>query len=273
MTPLLAIVIVSAGVCLLAWVASLISGDTSWVDRIWSIVPVVYLWIVAGFAHLDNVRLDVMVLLVTVWGARLTFNFARRGGYSGMEDYRWAVLRASMSRWQFQLFNLFFIVLYQNLLLVLITLPALTAFSHRSNSFGIVDLLLALLFLACTTGETIADQQQWDFQEAKRAVIEAGQIPESRFLTTGLFAYSRHPNYFFEVAQWWLLFAMGAWSARSLVEWTAIGPVLLTVLFVGSTRFTEGISLSRYPEYAQYQATTPAVIPWPRRARRVVETA
>ena len=55
-----------------------------------------------------------MAVLVTAWGARLTFNFARKGGYTGMEDYRWAVLRGRMKPWQFQLFNLFFIVLYQN---------------------------------------------------------------------------------------------------------------------------------------------------------------
>ena len=65
-----------------------------------------------------------MALLVTLWGARLTFNFARKGGYSGVEDYRWAVLRGRMTPRRFQIFNLLFIVLAQNALLVLIALPA-----------------------------------------------------------------------------------------------------------------------------------------------------
>jgi steroid 5-alpha reductase family enzyme len=51
-------------------------------------------------------------------------------------------------------------------------------------------------------------------------------------------------------------------AARSVLEWTVIGPVLLTLLFVGSTRFTEKISLSRYPEYELFRRSTSAVIPW-----------
>jgi steroid 5-alpha reductase family enzyme len=272
MTPIPEVTLIAATVCALAWVASLITGDTSWVDRIWSIVPAVYVWVFALFAHLDNERLDVMAIAVTVWGARLTFNFARRGGYSGVEDYRWSVLRASMPRWQFQLFNFFFIVLYQNFLLVLIALPAYTAYQLRGTSFGFLDLVLVAIFLACTLGETIADQQQWNFQSNKHREIAAGRVPAEQFLQTGLFRYSRHPNYFFELAQWWLVFLLGAVAARSVMEWTVIGVVLLTALFIGSTSFTEKITLSKYPEYSLYQQRTSAVIPWsPRRQRRTAE--
>ena len=272
MTPILLVTLISSAVCVIAWFASLITGDTSWVDRIWSVVPAVYVWVFAGFAHLENTRLDAMAVIVTIWGARLTFNFARKGGYSGVEDYRWAILRSSMTRWQFQIFNLLFIVLYQNFLLVLISLPAYTAFENRHTAFGFFDLVLVVLFLACTVGETIADQQQWDFHQKKNAVVSAGGTPPEQFLQTGLFRYARHPNYFFELAQWWLLFFMGALAARSLAEWTVIGVVLLTALFVGSTNFTEKISLSKYPDYANYQKSTSAIIPWfPRSERRVAE--
>jgi steroid 5-alpha reductase family enzyme len=74
-----------------------------------------------------------MAILAVAWGARLTFNFARRGGYSGMEDYRWEVVRAGMKPWQFQVFNLLFIVIAQNVLLALIAMPALTAYQHQST--------------------------------------------------------------------------------------------------------------------------------------------
>ncbi len=262
MTPLIVVVITSAAGCAFAWIASHVTADTSWVDRMWSIVPVIYVWEFAGAAHLHSARLNVMGVVVTIWGVRLTYNFARKGGYVGVEDYRWAVLRGSMSKRKFQLFNLFFIVLYQNALLVLITLPAWTAYQHRSQPFTFVDLLLSVSFLACTVAETIADQQQWDFQTAKLSLIEAGAVPDQKFIQTGLFRFSRHPNYFFEIAQWWLLFFFGVVAARSIVEWTILGPILLTLLFIGSTRFTEKISLSHYPEYAQYQRSTSAVIPW-----------
>ena len=118
---------VAAVACVFAWTASLVSGDTSWVDRMWSLLPETYVVIFAGFAHFTNARLTIMAILTTLWGARLTFNFARKGGYRGVEDYRWGVLRDSMTTWQFQLFNFFFIVIYQNLLLVLIALPAWSA--------------------------------------------------------------------------------------------------------------------------------------------------
>lgn len=265
MSPFAVVAIIAGVACVFAWTASLVTGDTSWVDRLWSIVPVIYVWVFAITAHLQSARLDVMAIVVSVWGARLTYNFARKGGYTGVEDYRWSVLRASMTRWQFQLFNLCFIVLYQNALLVLISLPAWTAYQHRGASFGVLDVVLAIAFLACTLAETVADQQQWDFQLRKSAQVRAGQDPTPRFVQTGLFRFSRHPNYFFEIAQWWLLFLFGAVAARSVVEWTVVGPFLLTLLFIGSTRFTEKISLSKYPEYALYQRTTSPVIPWRRR--------
>ena len=262
MSPLVVVILLAACTCVFAWITSLITGDTSWVNRIWSIVPVVYVWVFAGFAHLDNSRLDVMAALVTVWGIRLTFNFARKGGYSGDEDYRWDVLRSSMTQWRFPLFNFFFIVLYQNFLLVLITLPALTAFNHRSVPFGPLDLVLTALFFVGTVGETIADQQQWEFQSWKKIQAAENKIPVPQFVQSGLFTYSRHPNFFFEQFQWWVLFFMGASAAASIFQWTIAGPFLLTLLFVGSTAFTEKITRSRYPEYAKYQRSTSAMIPW-----------
>jgi steroid 5-alpha reductase family enzyme len=266
MTPLLFVILLAGAVVLFVWVASLISHDNSWVDRLWSVVPVVYVWIFAAFAGLSDPRLDVMAALVTIWGARLTFNFARKGGYSGVEDYRWAVLRARMPRWQFEIFNFFFISLYQNVILLLIALPALTAYVHRSTPFGPLDAVIAVVFLGFTIGETVADQQQWNFQARKKA----GRADFSpRFLSSGLWRFSRHPNFFFEQAQWWALFFFGAVAAGSVLQWTVLGAVLLTALFVGSTIFTESISMSKYPEYADYQATTSAVVPWmPRTGRR-----
>src|SRR5260370_32612960 len=100
--------LIFAGACALTWLLSLVTREHSWVDRLWSIIPVVYLAVFASAAGFANARLDVMFGLVALWGARLTFNFARKGGYApGGEDYRWAVLRARMPPWQFQPFNLF----------------------------------------------------------------------------------------------------------------------------------------------------------------------
>jgi steroid 5-alpha reductase family enzyme len=270
MTALTVVLVLFAVTCAFCWIASLITKDTSWVDRIWSIVPVAYVWIFAGFAigeGKDAARLVIMAVLATLWGARLTFNFARKGGYTGMEDYRWAILRGRMKPWQFQVFNLLFIVLYQNALLVLITLPALVALENPAP-FGVWDLVFAALFLAFLVGEFTADQQQWNFHQAKK---RAGGYLEPGFATAGLFRVSRHPNFFFEQAQWWAFYALGASAAAAsglgvwggAVNWSVVGAALLTVLFIGSTIFTESISASRHPAYAEYQRTTSMLVPWP----------
>ncbi|MCR2819784.1 DUF1295 domain-containing protein [Microbacterium sp. zg.Y1090] len=272
MDPVLLVLLLAAVTSAACWILSLVTKDTSWVDRIWSIVPIAYTWIFAIAVITsggDAARSVLMAALVTLWGARLTFNFARKGGYSGMEDYRWAILRRRMSPVQFQLFNLFFIVLYQNALLVLISLPALMAWEHPTPLTG-WDIALAALFLAFLVGETVADQEQWDFHQAKK---RAGGTLEPGFAMTGLFRLSRHPNFFFEQAQWWVFYFIGAVAAVSaglgfwggLINPTIVGAVLLTVLFIGSTIFTESISSSKYPAYADYQRRTSMLVPLPPR--------
>ncbi|MDP3950207.1 DUF1295 domain-containing protein [Microbacterium sp.] len=270
MDPLTLTILVAACASAACWLLSLFTRDTSWVDRAWSVVPVIYVWIFAVAAltsGADATRLVAMALLVTAWGARLTFNFARKGGYTGTEDYRWAILRGRMRPWQFQDFNLLFIIGFQMTLLVLITLPAHIALQNPSPFTG-WDAVFTVLFLGLLIGETVADQQQWNFHRRKAT----GQA--SGFLTTGLFRYSRHPNFFFEQAQWWVFYAMGAAAAAAsglgffggALNWTIIGPALLTALFIGSTIFTESISASRYPEYAEYRRTTSMIVPLPPRA-------
>jgi steroid 5-alpha reductase family enzyme len=243
------------------------------VDRIWSIAPAIYIWVFAASAGFSDIRLNVMAALATLWGVRLTFNFARKGGYFKVEDYRWPIVRARMKPWQYQLFNIFFIVIFQNILLALIAMPALTAYENQDSPFGLVSVVLAVLFLLCLVGETVADQQQWNFHLWKAAERDAGRTPNPQFLQTGLFSYSRHPNYFFELAQWWIMFLLGAAAAGSIFQWTALGVILLTLLFVGSTRLTEQITLSKYPEYAEYQKRVSSVIPWPPRREPAEQAA
>lgn len=264
MTALELVIVIALAVCVLTWVLSLITHEHSWVDRVWSIAPVAYVWVFAASSAVQNPRLLIVAVLVTLWGARLTFNFARKGGYSGVEDYRWAILRTRMTRWQFELFNLFFIVGVQNSVLVLISLPALTMLEHPSPVGG-ADIALTIVFLAFLVGETGADEQQWRFHAAKKA----GSAP-TRFRSTGLWRFSRHPNFFFEQAQWWtvFVFAFAAVAAGSLLQWTIAGPLALLVIFTGSTIFTESITRSRYPEYAEYQARTSPIVPWPARHDR-----
>ena len=93
MEPLVLCLWIFGGVSAGTWLLSLLTREYSWTDRVWSIAPIAY---VAVFAVADpgNARLVVMLVLVSLWGVRLTYNFARKGGYGrGGEDYRWKVLR------------------------------------------------------------------------------------------------------------------------------------------------------------------------------------
>jgi steroid 5-alpha reductase family enzyme len=248
---------IAVAVTAACWIASLVTREYSWVDRIWSIVPVVYLWVFAANAH--DSRVTLMAVLVTCWGVRLTFNFARRGGYApGGEDYRWQVLRGRMPGWQFQLLNLVFIAIVQNAILLAITLPAWTATGHP-RPLGAGDAVATLAFVVLLVGETVADQQRWAFHRSGRSAGGA-------LLRTGLFRISRHPNYVCEVAQWWVVFAFGAIAAGTVLLPTIAGAALLTLLFVPSTRFTEQISASHHPDFEEYRRTTPMFVGLPRRS-------
>ena len=139
-----------AGVCAVVWVLSLVTREYSWVDRIWSIVPLAYMACFAGAAGFSDPRLNIMFAVVVIWGARLTFNFARKGGYAkGGEDYRWAVLRGRIPGWRWQLFNL---ALHRPLSERDLAADQLARL-HRaqaSGGFGVLDIVATIVFLAFT---------------------------------------------------------------------------------------------------------------------------
>lgn len=246
---------VCCGAIVLTWLLSVLTREYSWVDRIWSLLPPVYAWIFAAEADFAP-RSLLMAGLASAWGLRLSYNFWRKGGYApGGEDYRWAILRQKLPGWAWAPFNLGFISGYQNLLILAFTWPAAVV-RGASAPLGPLDLALALAFLGALVGETVADQQQWGFHQRKKAGQAEG------FCTEGLFAWSRHPNFFFEQLQWWI-FAAFSLSAGLGFTWNAwAGALLLSLLFDGSTRFTESISRGRHPAYAAYQAKTSRIIPW-----------
>ena len=248
------------------WIVSLLTGNYSQTDRLWSITPPVYVAVFAGATGFSDPRLNLMLLLTALWGARLTWNFARKGGYrAGHEDYRWPVLRQKMHPAVFQVFNVVFIAGYQHVLVLLMALPAWTAWESRGTPLGLADALAAGLFALFLVGESVADQQQWNFQTAKHAARQIGEPVEAEFITTGLFRFSRHPNFFCEQAIWWSFYGFAVAASGQWLHPTLAGAFLLTLLFQGSTWFTEKLTLAKYPEYAAYKRTTSRLLPLPPR--------
>ena len=251
------------------WLLSVITREYSWVDRIWPICPVVFCLLVASADNFSSARVNLMTALVFLWGARLTFNYARKGGFKkGGEDYRWIVIQQQLGPVGFQVLNVAFIAPGQLLLVWLFASPIHQAWLWRQQPLNWLDAVAAALFLLLYFFEALADEQMWRFQENKRQRIAAGQAIDQPFITTGLFRYSRHPNYFCEIGMWWVFYLFAVAGSGQWLHWTGLGCISLTLLFIASTRLTESISADRYPGYVDYQRSTPALIPWPRIGRR-----
>jgi steroid 5-alpha reductase family enzyme len=273
MKAMVTLAIIVAAAVAYSFIVGEVTGNNSQVDKLWSILPIVYVWVVAGYGEWSP-RLLLMALLVTAWGVRLTANFAMKGAYQwrfwdGEEDYRWQVLRAKPEfspRWKWTLFNLFFISGYQHILIVLFTLPAIVALQHNNAPLGIFDLVAAVLMLFFIGYETVADIQQWNFQSRKQAMIRAGETLtgdyRKGFLDKGLWAYSRHPNYFAEQAIWVCFYLFSVAAGGGWFNWSIAGCLLLVVLFQGSSSFGEEISAGKYPCYAAYQRRVPKFFPF-----------
>lgn len=252
------------GIGLLCFVVSEWSGNYSQVDKLWSIVPIFYVAYVAAASGFNN-RLCLMGILVGLWGIRLTYNFARRGAYvwppwAGEEDYRWSILRQQahfQPRWRFTLFNLFFISLYQNALILLFTLPSIVAWQGQETPLNWLDCVAAALFMLFLVLETVADQQQYDFQTEKYRRIKAGEPLDDDyargFRSSGLWGLARHPNYTCEQAIWLSFYLFGVAATGRWFNWSLAGAILLLLLFQGSADFVEKISSAKYPEYEAYK--------------------
>ena len=265
------------GVVAYTFIVGELTNNNSQVDKLWSVVPIIYVWNMFYQAyqhtHVINERMLLMSILVTLWGIRLTYNFARRGAYqwkfwAGEEDYRWEVLRKRPgfnNRFVWMIFDLFFICSYQNVLIFLFTLPILATLATNATALGILDYLLAAMYIGFIVIEYIADQQQFDFQTEKHRRInnnEALGEYEKGFVSTGLWSVVRHPNYASEQSIWVVFYFFSVIATGEWLNWSVVGCVLLIILFKGSSDFSEDISANKYPEYKKYQASVPRFIPF-----------
>ncbi len=255
----------------LCFLVSEITRNCSQVDKIWSIVPIIYAWVICYYSGFET-RVLVMALLVSVWGIRLTYNFSRRGAYTlkfwaGEEDYRWAVLRedpAFNTRTKWFFFNLGFISFYQNALIFLFVSPMILTIGSP-HAFGLMDALVVCLIIGFIIFETIADQQQWNFHLQKNKLKKENAILSDvyakGFVAEGLWRMCRHPNYFGEQSIWVSFYFFSVIATGQWFNWSVLGCILLLVLFQGSSDFSEGISLKKYSLYQGYKNKTNRFFP------------
>ena len=239
-------------------------------------------------------RLLLIAVFITTWCVRLMFNYWRKGGYDGAsEDYRWAYVRRMFSypekKVVYHIFNFVFTAFYQIYLLLSLVIPMWYLQKLKNQEpLGVYDGFGFAVLWSVFIVEIIADQQQWNFQTQKYKWLDEKKATRSKtgssysneqiedfkrgFLIKGLFRYSRHPNFFGEISIWWAIYLLTliaqaqeiqrnfVWS--SLLNYSIFGALSLNLLFFGSTKLTERITLSKYPEYAKYQNRVSKFIPF-----------
>ena len=217
------------GFTLLAWTSYFISGDTS-------------------------LRALLLGILVSVWGLRLAWHIHRRNA-GRTEDYRYAAWREAWGEW-FCLRSYAQVYLLQGILLFVVALPVLLANRSIGKPFGLLDFVGTLVWLFGFLLEVVGDSQL--------AKFIGDPANKGKLMRSGLWRYTRHPNYFGEVMQWW-----GIWLIALSVPngWiSVIGPLTITVLIlkVSGIPMLER-KMAENPEFAKYKLRTSAFFPLPPR--------
>lgn len=240
----------------LLWWLSLVLRNSSIVDIFWGIGFVVVAWLVFLVAPQGYLpRRQLVVALVTIWGLRLALHIGVRN-WGQPEDFRYAKWRQEngASWWWISFFKVF---LLQGILMWIISTPIIAA---QTSGFPAIltplDYFGALLWTFGLLFEATGDLQLMRFK--------ADPANKGKLLTTGLWKYTRHPNYFGEAVLWWgyyiIALASGSW-------WTIFSPILMTFLLmkVSGVAMLERTMKSK-PGYEDYMRQTNAFVPWfPRR--------
>lgn len=231
-------------------------SNASLYDPYWSVAPIpiaIYWWSLSGFDLAINKIL--LLLVLAYWAVRLTLNWAR--GWTGFthEDWRYGMLRQQNGRF-YQFVNLSGIHLFPTVLVFLGMLPAyfILAFNMSANLLGT---LFAFLFgIAAVTISLLADEQLKIF-------VKNNKI-KGAFLQAGLWKYSRHPNYFGEIAMWTSLFLF-AMASNLELWWTGIGWLSMFLLFwFISIPMMDKRMCERRPAYAEFMKRSSRLFLWRR---------
>jgi steroid 5-alpha reductase family enzyme len=231
---------------------SVARNNSSVYDPYWSVAPIaIALWLAS-----TSSRALIVIALVIAWGLRLTWNWAR--GWRGYEDWRYADYRAKVGR-AYWLVSLFGFHLMPTLWVYAGSLALFPALSS-ARPLEILDAVAFVVTAGAIAIETIADQQLRAFRKTN----QSGAI-----LATGLWRWSRHPNYLGEIGFWWGLYLFAVAADRSM-WWLIFGPLSINVLFVAiSVPLLDRRSIARRPEYAAHMALAPALLPrWRRACKR-----
>jgi len=258
MTHPLITLVLAFGMMTALWPLSIRLKDVSIIDILWAPAFAVIAWACAGLASALDTRTRIVLGLVTVWAIRLGSHVWQRWRRLGHEDYRYAEIRRKRGP-NFPLTSLVWIFWLQAFLLWVISWPMQAGIGNGSL-LNAVDGIGIALSAAGLVIEAVADMQLTRFR--------ADPANSGRVLDTGLWAWSRHPNYFGDFLLWWGIYVIA--MAAGAPWWTAFGPVVMSALLIhySGAGLMEDTIGQRRPGYADYVRRTSLFVPWPPAARR-----
>lgn len=232
------------------FIISVIKKRNDVADIAWGLGFILMAWLsffISGFSF----KALLANCLVTVWGLRLALHIYKRNK-DKQEDSRYFEWRKTWKN--FYLRSYFQIFLLQGMFLFLISLPVIFINHAVTDNFGILDIIGFIIWSIGYYFETIGDKQLKEFI--------ANPINKGKIMDKGLWQYSRHPNYFGEVTQWWGIFIISLSIPGSF--FTIIGPFTITTLIV----YVSGIPLleKKYigrSDFEEYKQRTSMFIPLP----------
>ncbi|MFA5972393.1 MAG: DUF1295 domain-containing protein [Lentimicrobiaceae bacterium] len=236
----------------LLWLTSIMIKNVSIVDLFWGIgfvvASVVYFIYTEGF----EIRKILLMTMVTIWGLRLSIYLAWRNLGKG-EDFRYQKFRKDFGEHRYWWYSFFSVFLLQGVLMWLISVPLLGAQFYTGTHLGILDYIGIIFWIIGMVFEAGGD-----FQLAR---FKADPSNKGKVLNTGLWHYTRHPNYFGDAAVW-LGYGFICLSAGSYIP--VLGTVLMTALIikVSGVALLEKTLKETKPQYKEYIEKTSAFIPW-----------
>lgn len=236
------------------FVFSLIKKRNDVADVAWGLGFVLITWASFFLSNDSGVRGLLVDFLVSIWGLRLAWHIhARNKGKA--EDYRYLAWRKELGKW-FYLRSYLQVYLLQGMFLFLIAIPVLLINKNAGGELGLLDVLGLAVWIIGFYFEAVGDAQLARFSK--------NGDNKGKLMQSGLWAYTRHPNYFGEVTQWW-----GIWLIAFSIPygWVGIiGPITITFLILK----VSGISMlekkmDENQEFAEYKKRTSVFFPLPRK--------
>lgn len=242
----------------LIWLVHLRDDNATIVDMGWGFGFVMMATVFMANGSGGTTRNVVLWLLLALWGGRIIYFIAKRMRQEGHEDKRYAMFR---KKWGGQARAKFFQLFEcQALLQMIVVLPVLAVAFNPRPGLNAWEIFAAIVFVIGLIGETMADEQLRTFQN--------DPDNKGKVCRTGLWAYSRHPNYFFEIVIWTAVYLYALASPGGWL--TLVSPLVIVYIIMKITGIplAEQQSLkSRGEEYRRYQETTSVLIPLPNKRK------